>query len=142
MSAMVGEDGAIRGPAGNGRCSIVARADVARTAAVVLQEPSKHAYQSYDLTGPEALSFPEIAGILSAEGLRQVGFVNETLDQAYASRAGYQAPDWQVDAWVSTYTAIASGALESVSGDIESYYRPSADGTARAAAHRGFLIRS
>ena len=119
MSAMVGEDGAIRGPAGNGRCSIVARADVARTAAVILQEPSKHAGQSYDLTGPEALSFPEIAGILSAEGLREVSFVNETLEQAYASRAGYHAPDWQVDAWVSTYTAIASGALEPVSGDIE-----------------------
>lgn len=120
MGAMVGADGAIRGPAGNGRCSIVARADVARTAAVILQEPSRHAGRSYDLTGPEALSFPEIAGILSEVGRREVSFVDETLDEAYASRAAYQAPDWQVDAWVSTYTAIASGALEPVSGDIES----------------------
>lgn len=120
MGAMVGDDGAIRGPAGSGRCSIVARADVARTAVAILQAPGKHLGRTYDLTGPEALCFPEIAGILSDEGPREVSYVDETLDQAYASRAGYQAPDWQVDAWVSTYTAIASGVLEPVSGDIES----------------------
>jgi hypothetical protein len=39
--------------------------------------------------------------------------------EAYASRARYNAPDWQVDAWVSTYTAIRDGELEAVSDDIE-----------------------
>ena len=37
---------------------------------------------------------------------------------AYASRASYGAPDWQVEAWVSTYTAIASGEMGSVSDDV------------------------
>ena len=27
-------------------------------------------------------------------------------------------PDWQVDAWVSTYTAIAAGELAAVTGDV------------------------
>lgn len=36
------------------------------------------------------------------------------MPEAYASRAGYGAPDWQLDAWVSTYTAIADGSLEEV----------------------------
>jgi hypothetical protein len=44
--------------------------------------------------------------------------VDETLDEAYASRASYGAPGWQVDAWVSTYTAIASGELAAVSDDV------------------------
>ncbi len=40
---------------------------------------------------------------------RTVRFVNETMEEAYESRAVYGAPDWQVDAWVSTYTGIAAG---------------------------------
>ena len=50
---------------------------------------------------------------------RQVTYVDETLEEAYASRAVYGAPDWQVDAWVSTYTAIAADELATVSGDVE-----------------------
>jgi hypothetical protein len=45
-------------------------------------------------------------------------FHNESLDEAYASRAHYGAPGWQVDAWVSTYTAIANGELAGVTDDV------------------------
>jgi hypothetical protein len=48
-----------------------------------------------------------------------VSYVDETVPEAYASRAHYGAPDWQVDAWVSTYTAIRAGELEGISDDIE-----------------------
>ncbi len=41
------------------------------------------------------------------------------MPEAYESRAGYNAPDWQLDAWVSTYTAIASGELAGVTDDVE-----------------------
>ncbi|QXQ09691.1 SDR family oxidoreductase [Paeniglutamicibacter sp. Y32M11] len=119
MSDTVGADGVIRGPAGDGRVALVARADVARTAAVILQNPRAHLGATYELTGPEALSFSQIAEILSAVGRRQVSFHDETIEEAYASRAEYEAPKWQVDAWVSTYSAIAAGAMENVSGDIE-----------------------
>ncbi|MET0871078.1 MAG: SDR family oxidoreductase [Paeniglutamicibacter terrestris] len=119
MSDTVGADGVIRGPAGDGRAALVARADVARTAAVILQNPRAHLGATYDLTGPEALNFTQIAQILSAVGQRQVSFHDETIEEAYASRAEYGAPKWQVDAWVSTYSAIAAGAMENVSGDIE-----------------------
>ena len=46
-------------------------------------------------------------------------YVPETLDEAYASRAPYGAADWQVEAWVSTYTAIAAGELDVVTGTVE-----------------------
>jgi NAD(P)H dehydrogenase (quinone) len=47
-----------------------------------------------------------------------VSYIPETIDEAYASRASYGAPQWQVDGWVSTYTAIAAGELATVSEDI------------------------
>lgn len=118
MSEMLGEDGAIRGPAGAGRAAIVARADVARTAASILRDPSPHRGSTYELTGPEALTFTEIAATLTAAG-RPAVFVDETLDEAYASRARWNAPPWQLDAWVSTYTSVATGALERVTDDVE-----------------------
>jgi NAD(P)H dehydrogenase (quinone) len=60
----------------------------------------------------------EIAVILSDHLGRTVSYVPETIEEAYASRAVYGAPRWQVDAWVSTYTAIAAGELAAVSEDI------------------------
>lgn len=119
MELFAGDDGAIRGPAGAGRCSLVSRADVAATAVAVLRYPAAHADAAYDLTGPEALTLDEVAQKISAVRGHPVRFVDETVDEAYASRAVYGAPRWQVDAWVSTYTAIASGDLARVSGDVE-----------------------
>ena len=49
---------------------------------------------------------------------RPITYQEETIEEAYASRASYGAPDWDVDGWVSTYTAIANGDLERVSGDL------------------------
>jgi uncharacterized protein YbjT (DUF2867 family) len=120
LPLLAGSDGVIRGPAGDGRLAPVTRDDVAESAAVVLQNPDAHAGIAYELTGPEALTLGEVAAILTADGARgPISFVNETLDEAYASRAVYGAPQWQLDAWVSTYTAIAAGELERVTPDVE-----------------------
>lgn len=114
-----GDDGVIRGPAGDGRVAGVARADVARVAVEVLKDPVAHRGRTYDLTGPEALTLSEVADTITRVTGRTVRFENETLDEAYESRAVYDAPRWQTDAWVSTYTAIAAGEVSEVSGDVE-----------------------
>lgn len=119
MELFAGDDGVIRGPAGDGRCSLVSRSDVAATAVAVLLDPAAHTDTAYDLTGPEALTLADVAEKISAVRGHPVRYLDETLDEAYASRAVYGAPPWQVDAWVSTYTAIASGDLARVSGDVE-----------------------
>ena len=115
---LVGDDGVIRGPAGDGRAAVVAQDDIADAAVAVLRDPVPHAGRTYDLTGPEAISFAEIAATITIVTGRAVSFRNETIDQAYASRAAYGAPQWQVDAWVSTYTSVASGELSAVSGAV------------------------
>ncbi|KAA9111432.1 SDR family oxidoreductase [Microbacterium rhizomatis] len=118
LPALVGDDGVIRGPAGDGRVAAVTRADIARTAARVLLDPAAHAGRTYTLTGSEALTLDEVAAILTRDTGRTVRFHDETLDEAYASRAKWNAPDWQNDAWVSTYTAIAAGELAEVTTDV------------------------
>ncbi|SNS68513.1 Uncharacterized conserved protein YbjT, contains NAD(P)-binding and DUF2867 domains [Geodermatophilus pulveris] len=115
LPALVGEDGVIRGPAGDGRVSAVARDDVAEVAAVVLRDPGAHVGRTHDLTGPAALTLAEVADTLTAATGRAVTYHAETVQEAYASRAATGAPDWQVDAWVSTYTAIAAGEMAAVS---------------------------
>jgi NAD(P)H dehydrogenase (quinone) len=112
------EQGVIRGPAGSGRVAAVSQRDVGAVVAHVLTDPREHMGRSYDLTGPEALTFDAVATILTRVTGRPYSFVDETLDEARASRAHFGAPDWQVDAWVSTYTAIRDGELQHVSGDI------------------------
>ncbi|MGC5170150.1 SDR family oxidoreductase [Microbacterium sp. DT81.1] len=119
MEALVGDDGVIRGPAGQGRTSFVARADVGRTAAATILDPSAHAGGVYDLTGPVALTLAEVAATISRIRGRDVTFHDETTEEAYASRASYGAPGWQVDAWVTTYTAIRSNIMAPVSSAIE-----------------------
>jgi NAD(P)H dehydrogenase (quinone) len=116
---LVGEDGVIRGPAGDGAMAAVARADVARVATAVLREPAAHLDRTYDLTGPAAITLAEAASVVSAERGRAVRYQPETLEEAYASRARWNPEPWQADAWVSTYTAIAEGALARVTGDVE-----------------------
>ena len=120
-------DGVIAGPAGpsGGRVGAVARADVARSAAAILTDlavggaaAARHRGAAYDLTGPESLSLVEVARVLTEHG-RPAVYKEEAVEEAYASRASYGAPAWEVDGWVSTYTAIASGELAAVTGDVE-----------------------
>jgi uncharacterized protein YbjT (DUF2867 family) len=119
VPALAGSDGVIRGPAGDGRAAMVAQDDIADAAVAVLRDPAPHTGRTYSLTGPVAVTLAEAAAVLSAVTGRPVSYRPETIGQAYASRAGYGAPDWQLDAWVSTYTAIADGSLAGVTGDIE-----------------------
>lgn len=108
-------EGVIRGPAGEGRVAAVARADVADAAVAVLRDPSAHRGAAYDLTGPEALSLAELAARLTTATGRGHTFVDETLDEAYASRAAWNPEPYIADAWVSTYASIASGEVSGVS---------------------------
>jgi NAD(P)H dehydrogenase (quinone) len=112
-----GGDGVIRGPAGDGRVAAVARDDIADVAVAVLLGDD-HDGRTYDLTGPAAFTLQQAAEELSRASGRAVTYHAETLDEAYASRAGYGAPHWEVTGWVTTYAAIAAGELDLVSDAV------------------------
>src|SRR4051794_11095245 len=118
FSSIVGEDGVIRGPAGDGVVAAVTRQDVAASAAQVLADPAQHVGSTYVMTGPEALTMTQVAEIIARVQGREVSFHDETVEEAYESRKQWDAPDWQYDAWVSTYTAIAAGELAEVTDHV------------------------
>ena len=70
------------------------------------------------MTGPQDWNLTDIAELLTASLGRPIRYHDETLAEARASRAVYGAPDWEVDAWISTYTAVAAGEMAGVAGDI------------------------
>jgi NAD(P)H dehydrogenase (quinone) len=78
-----------------------------------------HDGKAYDVTGPEAFTLAEGAAELSRAAGRTVRFENETLEEARASRAPTGAPAWEIEGWVTTYAAIATGELNIVSDTVE-----------------------
>ncbi|TDQ52534.1 SDR family oxidoreductase [Actinorugispora endophytica] len=113
-----GEDGAIRGPAGDGRVAWVSRDDVADVATAVLSDPAQHEGRAYDVTGSEAVTLSQTVDRLSALTGRSIRYVPETWLEAVASRSRLDAPDWAVEGWVSSYAAIAAGELATVSETV------------------------
>ncbi|KGI81376.1 nucleoside-diphosphate sugar epimerase [Actinopolyspora erythraea] len=112
----VGADGVIRGPAGDGRAAWVARRDVARLAAQVLLDDD-HADRIYDVSGPEPLDLRETARLLGEVTGREITYRAEDEQEARDSRAG--ARQWQIDAWVGSYLAIATGETSVTSHTVE-----------------------
>ncbi len=90
---------------------------MAAVAALALLDEA-HAAQTYLLTGPESLTFTVAAQVRTEVLGVPFGFHDETLEEAYASRAPYGAARRQLEAWVSTYTAIAAGEMDGVSDDV------------------------
>ena len=117
LPGMAGSDGIIRGPAGDGCVAAVACDDIA-DAAVAALTGKGHDERTYDLTGPEAITFHRLAEELSRFAGREVSYHAETLEEAYESRAGYGAPEWEVEGWVTSYRAIAAGELDVTGGAV------------------------
>jgi hypothetical protein len=127
LTGLPGQDGVIRGPASDGRVAAVARANVARVVAAVLPDPDRHRGVTYDLTGPEALDFSTIADILGAHSGQVNPVSQRNHRRGLGSRKKWDAPCWQYDAWVSTYTAIATGTLAPITDHVEDHRAASDD---------------
>jgi NAD(P)H dehydrogenase (quinone) len=110
-------DGVIRGPAGDGRAGAVARDDIADTAVAALLD-GRHEGREYEVTGRGAITLAEAAAILTHVSGREVVYVEETLEEARASRAPSGAPDWEIEGWVTSYAAIADGSLDVVTDTV------------------------
>ncbi|MGI5167810.1 NAD(P)H-binding protein [Spirillospora sp. CA-253888] len=118
LAAMAGADGVLRGPGGDGRVSAVAHDDIADAVTAVLLSGGEHDGATYDVTGPEAFTLDEAAEELSRAAGRPVAYVAETRDEAYASRARYNAPAWELAGWVTSYEAIATGEMSTMADTV------------------------
>jgi NAD(P)H dehydrogenase (quinone) len=111
-------EGVIRGPAGHGTLAWVSRDDLADVAVAVLTGAG-HDGASYDITGPQALTLSQAAEQFSRITGLPASYQLETLEEARASRASFHPSEWELEAWVSTYLAIASGEMSVVSHSVQ-----------------------
>jgi len=119
MPFFAGPQGVIRGPAGEGRFAPVARDDLADAAVAVLRSAGEHDGRTYELTGPELLTLAEVAARLGTFTGREIAFVDESEEEAWASRRATGAPDWEIEGWVTSYQAIAAGELDVLTDHAE-----------------------
>jgi NAD(P)H dehydrogenase (quinone) len=107
---MVGADGVMRGPPGEGRIAWISRRDSARVIAELLPKPPG-GIVTY--TGPEALTLRETATRLSASFGRPLRWEEEAPEGVRARVCGRaarnEAPLWRAALWAGAYRAIAAG---------------------------------
>jgi len=119
QAVSIARDGILAMPGGDAVISQIDVRDVAAAAAAVLIEPAGHADQTYDLTGPEPLSYADIAQIFSQVVGRPVRYVDVPVDDARAGMVADGMPGWLVDALLDLAAFYRTGAASVVSGDVE-----------------------
>jgi uncharacterized protein YbjT (DUF2867 family) len=88
--------------AGEARISMVDTRDVAAVAAVALTEPG-HAGARYDVTGPEALSYADVAAKLTKALGRRITYVDAPDDAVRQALLGAGLTEWFANALVGLY---------------------------------------
>ncbi len=122
----IGADGRFYLDAGAARISMVDTRDVAAVASVVLTEEG-HAGASYDITGPEALSYHDVAKLLSTTLGREITYVDVPDDAIREALHGFGMDAWLVDALVGLfqdyrrsgidgYASVVTDTVERVTG--------------------------
>jgi uncharacterized protein YbjT (DUF2867 family) len=101
--------GAFYLPLGDARQSLVDVRDIASVAAEVLTGAG-HEGQVYELTGPESLSYHDVAATLSKVLGKPVRYVPVSLEAAKESMLKAGMPEWNAAAVTDLYRAFATGA--------------------------------
>ena len=100
--------GAFYAAMGNGRTSFIDVRDVAAVAARTLTSPG-HAGKTYELNGPEALTYAEVAGKITRASGRTVQYVDIPVAQQKQAMLDQHMPDWQVTALLDLQAYYTGG---------------------------------
>jgi uncharacterized protein YbjT (DUF2867 family) len=114
----IAERGEIAGPAADGRVSFVSAVDIAAVAAEALTGDG-HRGRGYAISGPEALSFDDVAVRIAKAAGRPVRYVAQ---EPAAARAGLLAaglPADYAELLLGLYANIRAGYNATVTGDVE-----------------------
>jgi len=117
FAATIKSQSAFRLPAGLGRVSAIDVRDIADVASRVLAEGG-HEGRAYDLSGPEALTYHQMANTLSAILGRKISYVNVTDTDFKNSMTGSGAPEWLADAMIELQHYTIDGQALDVLGSV------------------------
>ena len=140
LLAMV-HDGAIATAAGDGRVAMVDARDIAAVAVATLTGGG-HAGKTYTLTGPQALSFYQVASVLSRQTGRPLRHVRVPPDKVRVALQGRGVAAWYADDMAQLHSMLAVGYEEVVTDDIHRVTgRPPRTLAQFAGDHAGVLTR-
>jgi len=112
------EDGNLIGPEDDARVAFVDCHDIAASAAALLTGEAGRG-ESFVLTGPEAITYTEIAAKLSKGRGRKVGY-NGQSERLIADRLrGFGLDTALADEMASLYASLGDGAYAEVNGNVE-----------------------
>ena len=113
------EDDRIHLPAGTGRVAFIDTRDIGDVAGTVFADPAAHRGKGYTLTGPRAVTFEEVAQILSATLGRTIRYEPATV-LGYARHLRRQGlPLAQVAVQTVLHTGLRRGDAEAVDPTLE-----------------------
>jgi uncharacterized protein YbjT (DUF2867 family) len=113
----INSQGAFYAAVGDAGFGFVDVRDIGAVAAKVLTSDG-HAGKTYTLTGPELLSYGQVAAKLSATLGRPVRYVAITQEQLRQSMRNMGMPPWQVEALADLQTYYSNGPGGVVTGDV------------------------
>jgi uncharacterized protein YbjT (DUF2867 family) len=109
--------GTIFAPAGQAKIGFVAVSDVAEAAAQVLTSDG-HEDMTYVLSGPESLSYADVAERVSAVFARQVDYQELPEHVAEEQMLASGLSSWQTDGTIELYEWIRHGAADTVTSTV------------------------
>jgi uncharacterized protein YbjT (DUF2867 family) len=111
---------AFYGAMGDARTSFIDVRDIAAVAAQALTS-SKHAGKTYELNGPEALTYAAVAEKISRASGREVRYVDIPVERQRQAMLDQGMPEWQVTALLDLqayYTGGQGGAVDDVLANL------------------------
>jgi uncharacterized protein YbjT (DUF2867 family) len=112
------EENAIYAQMGDGKISMVDARDIAAVAVKALTEPG-HENKTYTLTGPESLSYHELANLFSNILGRTIRYVPVTSVNARSAMLESGMPGWLVEDLVELNRDFSLGAGDVVFDDVK-----------------------
>jgi uncharacterized protein YbjT (DUF2867 family) len=115
----IGDRDQIVVPAGRGATAFVAAADVAAVAVAALLDPAGHRDRAWTPTGPEALTYAQVAQVLSAELGRPIRYTRPgVLRYAAHARRVLGMPAAMVAVTTAIYTVARLGRAGGLTDDV------------------------
>lgn len=105
-------------PMGAGQAAMTHTGDVSEVIALVLTQPG-HENQVYELTGPEVLSFTDVADRFSSVLGRKVEYVDQDPEAFRQHLARFVKSAWQLDAVCDIFRGIREGYVASPTGTFQ-----------------------
>ena len=110
-------------PAGDGRVSFVDSRDIATVAATMMlshsAEREQYENQSFNLTGPEALSYGQAAEIISNIVGRKISYIDIPENEARVNMEKLGMKKWLVDAIIELHNITRSGKTSRTTDTVE-----------------------